>query len=323
MLDPSMHAVTGAMGIFRRPQHERDAVGEDEVQGLPVDDFDFGSTRSPSGLGGRLILVPTHTVKATCDAHPVGQGPSGVCVIRADTPEIASGCFEMAAIREGRAAALTDADKVIGLVPDGIERVIVEIGAERIEASVVENAYLARVPRSDRGTEARITLVRKWLDGCEPSAAMRAAAPTLNKPADPGGVPEIVRRSVRPDVDSAIAAKNARIWGGGDEISYWIVPHLRCEVASLEADLVCVTPVKESYAKAAGACVEPGKTGWIHFPDGGVSAIAGFAPAYAREAVVRVAGGTVVLPVKDRVFAGRLEGIPLEGEVGAAHIEYR
>jgi hypothetical protein len=69
--------------------------------------------------------------------------------------------------------------------------------------------------------------------------------------------------------------------------------------------------------------VEPRKTGWIHYPDGDVPAIAGFAPAHARHAVVRVEAETVVLPVKERVFAGRLEGIPLEGEVGPARIEYR
>jgi hypothetical protein len=54
-----------------------------------------------------------------------------------------------------------------------------------------------------------------------------------------------------------------------------------------------------------------------------VSAIAGFAPAHARQAVVRVEGGTVVLPVHERVFAGRLEGIPLNGDVGRALLEYR
>ena len=159
--------------------------------------------------------------------------------------------------------------------------------------------------------------------GCEPSATMRAVAPTLDHPPDRGGVPEIVRRSVRPDLDSRIAARYARIWGAGDEITYWIVPHLRCELPELEADMVCVTPVKASYSGASSACVEPGRTGWIHFPDGAVSAIAGFAPVHARQAVVRVEGGTVVLPVKEHVFAGRLEGIPLEGEVGPARIEYR
>jgi hypothetical protein len=164
--------------------------------------------------------------------------------------------------------------------------------------------------------------VPESLNGCEPSAAMRRAAPTLDQPPDRGLVPELVRRSVRSGLDSQIAAKYARIWGRGDEITYWIVPHLRCELSGLEADTVCVTPVKASYSEASSACVEPGKTGWIHFPDGGVSAIAGFAPAHAREAVVRVKGGTVVLPVNEHVFAGRLE-IPLEGEVGPARIEYR
>jgi hypothetical protein len=155
---------------------------------------------------------------------------------------------------------------------------------------------------------------------CKPSAAMRRAAPTLDQPPDRGGVPEIVRRSVRSGFDSGIAAKYARAWGRTGEITYWIVPHLRCERS--KTDAVCVTPVKASYSEASSACVKPGRTGSIHFPDGGASAIAGFAPAHAREAVVRVKGQTVVLEVKDHVFAGRLQ-IPLKGEVGPARIEYR
>lgn len=180
----------------------------------------------------------------------------------------------------------------------------------------------ATAPPADVST-ATVTLVRQSLDGCEPSAAMRAAAPTLDRLRDPGGVPEIVRRSVRFDVDSRIAARYARVWGRSNDITYWIVPHLRCEVAAFESDTVCVTPVKASYSEASSACVEPGETNWIHFPDYGVSAIAGFAPPHAREAVVSVEGGTVVLPVRERVYAGRLEGIPLEGEVGRARVEYR
>jgi hypothetical protein len=151
---------------------------------------------------------------------------------------------------------------------------------------------------------------------------MRRAAPTLDQPPDRGGVPEVVRSSVRSGFESRIAARYARVWGRGDGITYWIVPHLRCEISGLEADTVCVTPVKASYSEASSACVEPGKTGWIHFPDGDVSAIAGFAPVHARQAVMRVESETVVLPVRKHVFAGRLR-VPLEGEVGSVRVEYR
>jgi hypothetical protein len=65
---------------------------------------------------------------------------------------------------------------------------------------------------------------------------LRTAAPTRGHPPNPGGVPAIVRRSVRPDVDSRTVARHARLWGGGDGITYWIVPRLRCEFAWLEAD---------------------------------------------------------------------------------------
>jgi hypothetical protein len=61
--------------------------------------------------------------------------------------------------------------------------------------------------------------VPESLDGCEPSAAMRTAAPTLDQPPDLAGVPEIVRRSVRFGFDSGIAARYARVWGRGDGIT--------------------------------------------------------------------------------------------------------
>jgi hypothetical protein len=321
--DRSLRAVTDAMGIFRRRQHSNDAVATAEMQGLPAGDIDFEATRSPSGLGERFVLVPTHTVMQSCDADPSQQGPAGVCVVRSPAPRITSRCFAMRAVEQGRAAALSDAERVIGLAPDGIERVIVEVAGNRTETAVIENAYLARVPRRGNGTEARITLVREPRDGCEPSAAMRAAAPTLKRPPDPGGVPGSVRRSLRPNRDSPVIARHARIWGGGDGITFWIVPHLRCDVTDLETDMVCVTPVTTGSAYPAGACVEPGRTGWIHFPAGDVSAIAGFAPPHAREAVVRLEGGTVVLPVRERVFAGRLLSLPPGAEVGRAHVRYR
>lgn len=44
--------------------------------------------------------------------------------------------------------------------------------------------------------------MRQPLDGCEPSAAMCATASMPDHPPDPGGVPEIVRRSLRPSLDS-------------------------------------------------------------------------------------------------------------------------
>ena len=325
--EPSLLAVTDAMGIFRRTRHSNDAAADHELRGVPADGIDSRFTRTPRGLGHRFTVMPTYTVKKTCEADPgegqSRQGPSGACVIRSGGPEVTSRCFDMAAIREGRAAALADSGRVVGLVPDGIERVIVEIDGQRTETSVVENAYLARVPAGDEPTEARISLLRESLDGCEPSPALRQAAPALNRPPNPGGVPEIVRRSVRWDVDSRIAAKYARIWGGGDGITYWVVPHLRCEVASFDADMVCVTPVKDEYDQASSGCVEPGDTGMIHFPDGDLSAVAGFAPADAREAHVTVDERTVVLPIRERVFAGRLEGIPLKGEVGIARVKFR
>jgi hypothetical protein len=76
---PSEDAITATVS---RPQRPLDVPATAEVQGLAAGDIDFEATRSPSGLRERLILVPTHTVKDTCDADPAHEGPPGVCVIR-------------------------------------------------------------------------------------------------------------------------------------------------------------------------------------------------------------------------------------------------
>jgi hypothetical protein len=82
--------------------------------------------------------------------------------------------------------------------------------------------------------------------------------------------------------------------------------------------MVCVTPVKPSYDMAASACVEPGETGSIHFPDETCLRL--------RVSRVRRSCGSRAGPwcfPKEHVFAGRLEGIPVGGEVGPARVNYR
>lgn len=267
------------MGIFQRTQHAPDAPGRDQLRMLPAADFDGRATRAPTGIGPRVLLSPTSAVGCG------GTGDPGVCVVNGQ----ASRCFTAGDVEAGRAVALLEPGAVIGLVPDGVESVVLETAGARAEATVVENAFLAQMPRVDEETPLQVTL-RAPQEGCAPSAQLRAAAPVLDRAPVSGGVPPEVRRAF--GADSAVVGRHARIAGGGDGITYWVVPRLRCDVPRADSDTVCVFPRFEddrAETVGGGACgtpadVQAGRT-WLTFPlRGGGRGITGFAPAGATEA---------------------------------------
>ena len=320
---------TDAYAIFRRGQRSPDAVADEETARLPVRSYYFAATRSPSGLGERFLLVPSPAVNVPCGAAASHGEGAGVCVVG----RVVSRCFPWPDVREARAAALVEPGKVVGVVPDGVDRVVISAGGERVTATVIENAYLARVPGLQQGDRVTVTHVLESLDGCAPSERMRTLVPVLDKPANPGGVPPAVRKSLDIGLDSRVAAQYARIAGGGDGVTYWVIPQLRCEDRSLDADQVCIYPLFDGQEEGGGggtACatveeIEAGKAGWIHFPlrDGG-DAAAGFAKPGATTAFARIDRDDYAaeLQVKDGVFAGTLVGHELKGEVGGLEITF-
>ena len=303
------------MSVFGRTQHAPDAFSDDETARLVgAAAYDPDATRSPSGIGERVLLSPTNRVG--CEK----EGESGVCVVA----ETGSRCFTGSDIISGRALLLVEPGKVVGLVPDGIGSVVLTAAGRRTQVSVVENAFLAEIP-----TDARTAvLALEPPSGCAPPDAMRRAVPVLDKEPDPGGVPPAVR-GYR-GRDAAVAARYARIWGGGDGVTYWVVPRLKCDGA--EEDKVCVVPLIEAEAGRDGggggdACAaldELGR-GWIHFPlsDGG-AAVAGFAPPGASDVRVRIREGGFEqrFTVKDGVWGGTLQGYRPSGEVGGLLVEF-
>lgn len=154
---------------------------------------------------------------------------------------------------------------------------------------------------------------------CAPSAAMRRVVPALDREPPAGGVPPAIRASG--------ATAHARVWGGGDGITYWVVPRLRCDGA--DEDAVCVVPLFDEEAGSEGAggsaCSRLGETSWIHFPlrDGG-AAVAGIAPPGAGQARVRVreGGHTQRFAVRDGVWGGTLDGYRPRGEVGSLDVDF-
>jgi hypothetical protein len=325
--DPSPDRIVDSMAVLRRTQHSPDGVSDNEAARLPVTQYDPRATRAVSGLGERVLLVPSPAVNAPCGG---GQhaGP-GVCVV----VHAANGCYAVTDVLEARALSLVEPGRVVGLAPDGVDQVFVESGGDRTVATVVENTFLAELPGVKQGDRVTVRHMRRALDTCTPPPAMRELIPVLDRPADPGGVPPAVRQSLRADLDSRIAAKYARIAGGGDGVTYWIVPWLKCEDEATDHDTVCVYPLFEGQEQGGGGgrvCataeeLESGKGSWIHFPlpDGG-DAVAGFAPPGTTSAFLRINRddyGTE-LPVEDGVFAGTLVGHALKGEVGGLTVKF-
>jgi hypothetical protein len=310
------------MAIFKRSQRAPDAPDVDQMRGIPAGDYDLTATRSPTGIGARVLLSPTRVPLPGC-AEP-GPGEPGVCLISG----AASRCFGLSEIEAGRALVLAEPETVIGMVPDGVESVSLEAGGEPVLATVAENAFLAKVAGAKPGTRVGVRFNTRRGEGCTPTAALLRAVPALEAEPPAGGVPPAIRRSVD-GRDSAVIGRHARLWGGGDGVAYWIVPQLQCDGA--DADEVCVVPLFEGEedAEAAGgsACATPAETGrtWIHFPlrDGG-AAVAGLAPPGASDVRVRTREGGVErrFAVKGGVWGGTLEGYRPRGEVGSLVVEF-
>jgi hypothetical protein len=110
---------------------------------LPIGSFDPRSTRltTHTGLWSAVHVVPSLDVAAggECGAH---VGP-GICLV-ADEREFR--CFTAVDVEWGRAVARTTAGTLVGIVPDGVERVTVRGDGRPVGAAeVTENVYEARV----------------------------------------------------------------------------------------------------------------------------------------------------------------------------------
>lgn len=309
------------MGIFRRPQHAPDAPYDGvDLAALPAADYDGRAMRSP-GLEGTVLLSPTSETRPDCAR---GSGEPGVCVV----VDRRNRCFPLADIVAGRAIVLLEPGVVMGLEPDGVEAVTVEAGGRRVRAAVVENAFRAELPGAAAGTPVRVTLQEAG-SACAPPERLRVLVPALDYEPPAGGVPRAVRGSF--GGDSAVIGRHARLWGGGDGVSYWVVPRLRCDGAGQDA--VCVFPLfdedADEHSGGGSACETAneleGTPGWIHFPlRTGGSAVAGLAPPGATHANARLPEENFEqrFRVKDGVWGGTLTGHELRGEVGAMEVTY-
>ena len=256
------------LGVLRRPQTEPDGLpaldGADEGW-VPLGGWSSAGVRRP-GLGRlqhevHLVpgVVPDTDAARRCSALRNGRLPAGepgLCLIDGHAGEpLRVACFTPPQIRDGAAIALLNDGSVYGVVGDGVEAVELTAGGRTVRAAVTENAYEATLPGARRGTP--VTVRQIGAGGCRPAVdpELLRTVPVLRRPPDAGAsVPEPVLDAVPRGLESA-----ARIAGGGDEVTYWVLPFESADPGAAAcgiADRACVVPIRDGERAGAPLCAD-------------------------------------------------------------------
>jgi hypothetical protein len=191
---PAGTDVQEALGVLRRPERplawkpqlrETRRGGRDESL-LPVTTYDERDARGLRAQGIDLLVVPTRGVLAAhCGERLDAADPEpGACLLTRRASFLATRCWPLRAIREGRALTMAaPGDWVAGVVPDGIGTVEVQRpGAKGAYLAVVrDNVFVVKVPGVRRGVRLDVTLRRRggprvaFLNGTADPKAARAA----------------------------------------------------------------------------------------------------------------------------------------------------
>jgi hypothetical protein len=248
-------ALLELLGVLRRPQTEPDALPAADGGWVPLGAWAPKGVRWPGRdrFATELHLVPgvgpIPGERAGCDAEKPTRPPA-VCLIVGPAGAGRVACFADGEIANGAAATLIDGT-VYGVVPDGVEEVTLEAGGTTVRADVVENVYEAELPGARAGMEMTVRSVVGRQCGAGPDPTLLGALAALRRPPDPGA-------SVPADVLGAVQGRPAeplaRIAGGGDGITYWLVPLREGDVPCAPADRVCVVPERDGQAVGAPIC---------------------------------------------------------------------
>jgi Sigma-70 region 2 len=300
------NAIPG-ISLLDRPQRDADALPFAAGR-LPIGTFDPRSTRraTHTRLWSAVHVVPSLDVAADgeCGAH---VGP-GLCLV-ADEDEFR--CFTAADVAWGRAVARTSTDTLVGIVPDGVERVTVRGIGPPVSAEVVDNVYEAR---TDVPARSGIELT---FDGAGGEACRRTITPELlaevallrNRTQPRDRLPGAAREALAHWRLDAVVEEGARYWGGAGPVDFWAVPVVpRGRAGCAPASRVCV--VAANRVSSAAQCVlgrnRGGQNWWLGgaYPDR--SLIFGTVPDGVTEVRVTHAGETAVVDAHDNVFGGVL-----------------
>jgi Sigma-70 region 2 len=312
------------IALLRRPQRDADALPFAAGR-LSIGTFDPRATRraTHTRLWSAVHVVPSLDVAAAgeCGSH---VGP-GLCLV-ADEREFR--CFTAVDVAWGRAVARTTASTLVGIVPDGVERVTVHRAGPPVSAEVVGNVYEARVyVPAGVGIELAFDGAGRGGDGCRRAVdrqLLSEVALLRDNPQPSYELPQAAREALAHWQLDAIVDDGARYWGGGGGVNFWAVPVVpRGRPDCAPATRVCVVAASEG-SNAAAQCGlgrdRGGRNWWLGrlFPD--QSLIFGTVPDGVTRVRVSHAGGTTVVDAHDNVFGGVLP-FPFS-QRGESRVEY-
>ena len=136
-------------------------------------------------------------------------------------------CFRLTDVRGGRALARTPEGRIVGVVPDGIERVGLDAAGRT--ASAPSSSTTSTRPSST------CRPARRFACGSpDAAAATRTVAPELlERVATLRREPDVGFRMPQAALDvlgewkwqlDAIVEDGARFWGGGEDVEFWAAP---------------------------------------------------------------------------------------------------
>lgn len=296
------------IALLQRTQQPPDALAF-APSGLPIEGFDPTATRR-AGYGrlrSTVHVIPAQQVAV--DGRCDGDDGPGLCLV---VDEARFRCFAAADVQGGRAVAVRDDGWAVGVVPDGVARVTLSGNAAPVTVDVVANVYEARLDELP-GTQIDVAFGRGGDDGCRrrvaPDLPYRVTA--LMEPAQPGyPLPRAALDVLNEwmwQLD-AIVEDGARFWGGGDGVSFWVVPVVpRGAARCAPATRVCVVAVPER-GKADAQCALDGKLeGWRLAPLlPGHAAIYGLVPDRVTGARVTIGSQTAEVDAGLNVIGGVL-----------------
>ena len=293
---PESIAAPAGIALLERPQSDAD-LSLDRA-GLPIGSFDPGAVRRASGdrLWSLLHVVPSSHVAR--DGRCGSDDGPGACLV-ANEREFR--CFTSAEIRRGAAVAATAAGTIVGLVPDGVDRVTITGIRANFGTDVSGNVYEAQVGDVPT-TQIELIFHRRDGDGCRRGVTPALASQVAVLREIPRPVAPLPRAALDAIAGSqprlaAIVEHGARFWGADDSVDFWVVPVVtrgeqRCAPAN-RACVVAVTASDRAWATCALRARDIGRAAWVvgqirprH------AAIFGTVPAGVTAARVTIGGAT-------------------------------
>jgi hypothetical protein len=298
------------ISLLGRPQRDADALPLDPGL-LPIGSFDPRSARraTHTRLWSTVHVVPSLDVAV--DGRCGSRDGPGLCLV-ADEREFA--CFAAADVEGGRALARTSAYTVVGLVPDGVDRVTIYASGPPVGAEVVENVYEAQLDDAP-GSQLEVAFSRPEPDGCRRTVAadlLAQVAVLRDQPRPSHALPRAARDAFAEwewSLD-AVVESGARFWGRSVTVDFWAVPVVpRGAAECAPATRVCIVAVSERSGAWAHCVLGRNRDGedWVIaglLRDHAV--IFGVVPDGVTGARVTRRGATVEVDAHDNVFGGVL-----------------